>query len=43
MKQGQTPHRFVTDLLEGEADRVREMTEAFHRADDIEFVKLLIA
>ena len=30
-------------LLEGEADRVREMTEAFQRADDIEFVKLLIA
>ena len=30
-------------LLEGEANRVREMTEAFQRADDIEFVKLLIA
>jgi len=30
-------------LLEGEADRVKELTEAFQRADEIEFVKLLIA
>jgi CopG family nickel-responsive transcriptional regulator len=30
-------------LLEGEADRVREMTEAFQRADGIEFVRLLVA
>jgi metal-responsive CopG/Arc/MetJ family transcriptional regulator len=29
-------------LLEGEADRVKEMTEAFQKADDIEFVKLLV-
>jgi len=30
-------------LLEGEADRVREMTGVFQKADDIEFVRLLIA
>jgi len=29
-------------LLEGEADRVKEMTEVFQKADDIEFVKLLV-
>lgn len=30
-------------LLEGEADRVREMTGVFQKADNIEFVRLLIA
>lgn len=29
-------------LLEGEAKRVKEMTEVFQKADDIEFVKLLV-
>ena len=29
-------------LLEGEAERVKEMTEVFQKADDIEFVKLLV-
>lgn len=30
-------------LLEGEADRVKEMTRTFQRADGIEFVRLLVA
>jgi len=29
-------------LIEGDADRVKEMTIAFQRADSIEFVRLLI-
>jgi CopG family nickel-responsive transcriptional regulator len=30
-------------LLEGEADRVKEMTRIFQRADGIELVRLLVA
>jgi len=30
-------------LLEGKADRVKEMTGMFQKADDIEFVRLLVA
>ena len=30
-------------LLEGDADRVKEMTAIFQRVDSIEFVKLLVA
>jgi CopG family nickel-responsive transcriptional regulator len=30
-------------LLEGKAERVKEMTAIFQRADDIEFVRLLVA
>jgi CopG family nickel-responsive transcriptional regulator len=29
-------------LLEGKADRVKEMTAVFRKADDIEFVRLLV-
>jgi CopG family nickel-responsive transcriptional regulator len=30
-------------ILDGEAERIKELTRAFHTSDDIEYVKLIVA